>query len=125
LTALNQNIVSRSIRATPPRPPKGRAPPIPGHFDTALVIEDPDNYLPSPSLHGLRVGQIRVIFNLPAQFGHFAHPLAYVEWFTPLGNKDRVTGMYQVSRSTRALRRNAGILSVARTVLFHSIRQAV
>ena len=111
--SLNQNIVSR-IRATPPRPPKGRAPPTLGHFDTAFVIEDPENYSPSPSLQGLRVAQIRVVFKLPAQFGQFADPLAYVEWFTPLGNKDPLTGMYQVSRSTRALHRNAEILSVTR-----------
>jgi hypothetical protein len=111
--SLKQRNISR-IHATPPSPAKGRAPPTSSHFDTGLIIKDPDHYSLSPSLQGLRVGQIRVIFKLPAQFGHFAHPLAYIEWFTPLGNKDRITGMYQVSRSTRTLHRNSEILSVSR-----------
>ncbi|KAF7372474.1 hypothetical protein MVEN_00109000 [Mycena venus] len=79
------------IRAIPAKPSSGRKPAVPGHFDTAFIIEDPEQYLNAFRLEGLRIGQIRVIFNLPPQFGHFPHPLAYIEWFTPLNQPDRVT----------------------------------
>ncbi|KAF7371542.1 hypothetical protein MVEN_00009200 [Mycena venus] len=38
---------------------------------------------------GLRPAQIRVIFKLPPQFGTYSHPLAYIEWFTPLNKPDQ------------------------------------
>lgn len=65
---------------------------------------------------GLRVAQVRLIFNLPPQFGHFPHPLAYIEWFTPLGRFDPNSGLYSISRSTRHNQRNAEIVSVDRIV---------
>lgn len=132
--ASNHNYNDR-IRATPPRAAVGRKPSTPAHFDTALIIQDPKTYKFSPDLKGiisnylssyvnifvgLRVGQIRVIFNLPLQFGLYfglyPHPLAYVEWFTPLGTKDKVSELQSISRSTRALRRNAEIISATRLV---------
>jgi len=61
---------------------------------------------------GLRVAQLRVIFELPPQFGSYPHPLAYLEWFTSLGNPDPLTGMHTVTRSTRQSRRNAAIVPV-------------
>ena len=61
---------------------------------------------------GLRVAQLRVIFELPPQFGSYPHPLAYLEWFTSLGNPDPLTGMHTVTRSTRQSRRNATIVPV-------------
>ncbi|KAJ7877544.1 hypothetical protein B0H14DRAFT_2285187, partial [Mycena olivaceomarginata] len=69
------------IRATPAIRAKGRAPGTQAHFDTALIIEDPDNYRPSSGIQGLRVAQIRAIFCLPPQYGTCPHPLAYIEWF--------------------------------------------
>jgi hypothetical protein len=65
---------------------------------------------------GLRVAQIRLIFNLPPQFGFFRHPLAYIEWFTPLGSMDPNTGLFSITRSTRQARRNAEVVSVDRIV---------
>jgi hypothetical protein len=64
----------------------------------------------------LRVGQIRVIFNLPPQFGLYPHPLAYVEWFTSLGTKDKGSDLQSISHSTRTLCRNAEIISVTDVV---------
>jgi len=63
---------------------------------------------------GLRVAQVRFLFDLPPQFGRLAttHPLAYVEWFTSLGQPDPLTGMHCLKRSTRNLRRNMSIISV-------------
>jgi hypothetical protein len=62
------------------------------------------------------VGRIRVIFKLPLQFTPFHHPLAYIEWFTPLGRPDALTGMYVISRSTRSHRRNAAVISADRII---------
>jgi hypothetical protein len=62
------------------------------------------------------VGHIRVIFKLPLQFTSYNHPLVYVEWFTPLGRPETLTGMHVVSRSTRFHRRNAAIISADRIV---------
>ena len=110
--ALNQSTVHR-IRATPPITTAGRKSGSVGQFDPAFIVENPGTYRlgSSGTLDGLRVGQVRAIFNLPPQFGSYLHPLAYVEWFTPLRTRDNVTGMYSVSRSTRLGRRNAEVLS--------------
>ena len=63
---------------------------------------------------GLCVAQVRAIFDLPQHFGTFPHPLAYVEWFTPLGRPDAVTGFHSITRSTRNARRNSAVVSVDR-----------
>jgi hypothetical protein len=65
---------------------------------------------------GLRVAQVRLLFNLPPQFGRFPHPLAYIEWFTNLGSPDLNTGLHSVTRSTRHGKRNAEVVSVDRIV---------
>ncbi|KAJ6585760.1 hypothetical protein B0H19DRAFT_926144 [Mycena capillaripes] len=104
------------IRAVPAVPPKGRSLGSPSLFDTALIIENPSQYSPSSGIAGLRPAQIRVIFNLPPQFGTFAHPLVYIEWFTPLNRPDPVSGMYTTHRSTRFHRRNADVVSVEQLV---------
>ena len=67
-------------------------------------------------LTGLRVAQIHLFFNLPPQFGIIACPLAYIEWFTPLGVPDNVTGLFVVRRSTRRRQPNTEIISVDRLV---------
>ncbi|KAJ7660335.1 hypothetical protein DFH06DRAFT_951086, partial [Mycena polygramma] len=92
------------IRAVAAVPGKGRRLGSPAVFDTALVIEDPSRYIPSSGIAGLRPAQIRVIFTLPPQFGTYPHPLAYIEWFTPLNRPDPTSGMFTTHRSTRALR---------------------
>ncbi|KAJ7749853.1 hypothetical protein DFH07DRAFT_922951 [Mycena maculata] len=107
---------SSHIQAIPAVAPKGRARGSPAVFDTALVIEDPSQYRPSSGIAGLRPAQLHVIFKLPPQFGSYPHPLAYIEWFTPLYNPDPVTGMYTTHRSTRLHRRNAAVVSVEHIV---------
>ncbi|KAJ7833857.1 hypothetical protein B0H14DRAFT_3871531 [Mycena olivaceomarginata] len=96
---------SSRIRAIPSIPAKNRSAAKPAVFDTALVIEDPSHY----SLHP---AQIRVIFKLPPQFGTYSHPLAYIEWFTPLNKPDPVSGMFTTHRSTRNHIRNSAVISV-------------
>ncbi|KAG1775220.1 hypothetical protein EV702DRAFT_1119554 [Suillus placidus] len=60
----------------------------------------------------MRVGQVRVIFTLPRQFGTYSRALAYIEWFTPLREPDRSSGLHHVSCSTRRLHRNAAVIHV-------------
>lgn len=44
---------------------------------------------------------MRAIFQAPAPYKQFfAHPLAYIEWFTSFSVRDKVVGMYQVAPST-------------------------
>ncbi|KAJ7659560.1 hypothetical protein DFH06DRAFT_1089760 [Mycena polygramma] len=104
------------IRATPATRGKGRVPGTPAHFDTALIVEDPDQYSPSSGIQGLRVAQVRAIFMLPPQYGTYSHPLAYVEWFTNFNRPNNTSGLYTIHRSSRAQRRNAAIVSVEHIV---------
>ncbi|KAJ7206698.1 hypothetical protein C8J57DRAFT_1441201 [Mycena rebaudengoi] len=90
------------IRAVPVTLGKSRSVGSPAHFDTALVVEDPDQYHPSSGIKGLRVAQ--------------SHPLAYIEWFTGFNRPDKTTGLYTIHRSSRAQRRNAAIVSVEHIV---------
>ncbi|KAH7910151.1 hypothetical protein BJ138DRAFT_969506, partial [Hygrophoropsis aurantiaca] len=109
------------IRATPKVASRGRKPEVPAHFDTALIRTDTNDSrsLEEISLNvsaDLCAAQVRVLFHLPPQFGPCKHPLAYIEWFTPLQRFDPVAGMYIVSRSTRQHRRHAAVVSVDRIV---------
>ncbi|KAJ8509198.1 hypothetical protein ONZ45_g8605 [Pleurotus djamor] len=105
------------IRATCSQARRGTKPPVPSHFDTALVLEDMDSLGSRiQSYDYLRVAQVCVIFKLPPQLGSYPHPLAYVKWFTPLTRFDENTGMYQIQRSTRANRPNVSIISVEQLV---------
>ena len=65
---------------------------------------------------GLRVAQVHVLFNLPPQFSIISSPLAYVEWFTPLGIPDQITGMHVVRRSTRRREANSEVVTVDRLI---------
>ena len=69
-------------------------------------------------LTGLRVAQVRAIFNLPAHYGSEDHPLAYIEWFRPFHTRDPLTNMYRLRRSTANRQRHAAIIRV------HDIWQA-
>ncbi|KAJ7855999.1 Zn-finger domain-containing protein [Mycena leptocephala] len=113
---LSDQLRTNRIRAVPAVPPKSRSPGSPANFDTALVIEDPAQYVPSSGIQGLRPAQIRIIFRLPPQFGTFPHPLAYIEWFTPLNRPDAASGMFTTHRSTRQHRRHAAVVSVEQLV---------
>ncbi|KAG0704055.1 hypothetical protein DFH29DRAFT_849443 [Suillus ampliporus] len=98
------------VRATPEVcPGRGRKPGSPAKFDMALM----SNGVPTRTLEGVRVAQVRVIFTLPRQFGTYSRALAYIEWFTPFRDSpDPSSGLHQVSRSTRRLHRNAAVIHV-------------
>ena len=62
------------------------------------------------------MGQVRVIFELPLEYGRFDIPLAYIEWYTPLQLYIPSLGMYQVTRSFRNRYRRASIIPVDQIV---------
>ncbi|KAF5377941.1 hypothetical protein D9615_006759 [Tricholomella constricta] len=105
-------ILTNRIRTTPAIKPNGRKLGSPPHFDTALIIENLAEHRQSGGFSGLRPAQVRVIFILPPHLGTYLHPLAYIEWFTPLGRPDNIIGMHTISRSTRQRRRNAAVIPV-------------
>ena len=69
---------------------------------------------------GLRIAQVRVIFQIPRKAIHEVAPsletspyLAYVEWFSPLtAAPDPKHQMYKVTRTTRRGRRCASVIGV-------------
>ncbi|KAJ7123865.1 Zn-finger domain-containing protein [Mycena crocata] len=77
------------IHTSPATLSKGRSPGAAAHFDTALIVEEPGEFIPSSGIQGLRVAQIRAIFTLPPQYGTYPHPLAYIEWFTGFNQPDK------------------------------------
>ncbi|KAG1828899.1 hypothetical protein DFJ58DRAFT_876181 [Suillus subalutaceus] len=90
ITAPPNPLISESprqwrVRATPEvLPGRGRKPGSPAN-----------NGIQPRTLEGMRVGQVRVIFTLPRQFGTYSRALAYIEWFTPLREPDRSSGLHQ------------------------------
>ncbi|TCD63835.1 hypothetical protein EIP91_004902 [Steccherinum ochraceum] len=105
------------VRAIPAQPQtEPRRPATPAYFDTALIIEDPDLFEASgrSGLIGIRAARVRMLFELPPQFGPYPHRLAYIEWYTSFGRIDQKTRMYQVTPSTRNRRPNAAVVSVDR-----------
>ncbi|KAG1837672.1 hypothetical protein F4604DRAFT_1885673 [Suillus subluteus] len=101
----------RRIRASPERLASGCKPGGPARFDMALIRVGPrTSHL--HTLDGLRVGQVRMIFCLPPQFGEYSRALAYIEWFTPFRAPDPSSRMRQVSHSTHQLRRNVVVIHV-------------
>ncbi|KAF8231693.1 hypothetical protein L208DRAFT_1275534, partial [Tricholoma matsutake] len=93
---------------------QGQQPGVTEHFNTVLVVKNPTSYKPSSSLEGLHVAQVCVVFNLPPQFGAHVCPLAYIEWFTPLGMPDHVTSIYVVRQSMHHHHPNAEIVLVVK-----------
>ncbi|KAJ7076071.1 hypothetical protein B0H15DRAFT_791005 [Mycena belliarum] len=92
------------VRASPPVPARGiRSPAQPAHLDFALVrTGERNDKTDRTALQGLRVAHVKVLFNLPQVYAlETSHPLAYVEWYTPFGTPDPVTGLFTLRRSTR------------------------
>ncbi|KAI9428542.1 hypothetical protein H4582DRAFT_1830580 [Lactarius indigo] len=92
---------------------------IPSRFDTVIIRSRtrPSNYFP-----GLRIVQVRVVFQLPnkvlpqlflsADVTLPTH-LAYVEWFSPIPTTpDSNSRLYKVSRLTQNCRRLASVIPV-------------
>ncbi|KAJ7572033.1 hypothetical protein C8J56DRAFT_1081438 [Mycena floridula] len=110
--------VRNVVCVTPPLPARGRQAPESAKMDCALVRTDERNdKTAGTSLQGLRLAHIQVIFALPQLYGlNIAHPLAYVEWFTPFASLDKHTGLYTVTPSTRRHQVYGEIITVDRIV---------
>ncbi|KAF8800597.1 hypothetical protein BYT27DRAFT_7216882 [Phlegmacium glaucopus] len=82
----------------------------PAHFSTVLVQETPATEKGNP-LSGVRIAQVRLIFQLPVVHGSYHHPLAYIHWFKPLSSPQAITdlGMFQKG-SQKGLVFGVGIL---------------
>ncbi|KAF8258427.1 hypothetical protein EI94DRAFT_1912347 [Lactarius quietus] len=90
--------------------------PIPSCFDTVIVWSG------SGSQEGLRVAQVRVVFQLPSKIIPLVFPssdatvpthLVYVEWFSPIPTTpDRDSNLYKVSRLARNGRRITSVVPV-------------
>ncbi|KAJ3823454.1 hypothetical protein F5880DRAFT_1482181 [Lentinula raphanica] len=86
---------------------------VPARFDTVLAWKElPIVQVPKSELIGLQVAQVRAIFELPTELGTFPHPLAYVEWFTPLRKLDTDSQMFRIERSERNHHNSASIIPV-------------
>ncbi|KAJ7813114.1 hypothetical protein B0H14DRAFT_2605236 [Mycena olivaceomarginata] len=77
------------VRATAPVVPPGDAryqAIEPAYHDFALVkTAETNTFTDGTALHGLRIVQVHMIFQLPAHYPVKSwQPLAYIEWFTPL-----------------------------------------
>lgn len=104
-----------TIRATPAVPPPraGRRG-TPARFDPVLIASGthpPPGPDPPNSLDGLVIGRVRAIFKLPAYFGNYPHPLAYVDYFT--GNlrvRAANSGLYQVRRARVGGKQKSGVI---------------
>ncbi|KAJ7453512.1 hypothetical protein FB451DRAFT_1519921 [Mycena latifolia] len=112
---VTSHVVDDKMRAVKGEPMKmtsaGVKPAKPGQFDTILVRTHARGEGKSPT-DGLRVARVRVIFRLPAQYGSYPDPLAYIDWYTSLGQPLPDIGMHQVSLSSRNLRQNSEIIPI-------------
>ena len=82
-------------------------------FTVSLWMSLYKHKLTSNLFSGLHAAQIHAIFSLPPQYGTFAHPLAYVEWFRPFSTIDGTVGMHKVVQSTRNRARHSAVVSVS------------
>ncbi|KAJ6527883.1 hypothetical protein DFH09DRAFT_935537 [Mycena vulgaris] len=107
--------IGDKIRAVKGEPlkltPAGVKPAKPGQFDTILVRTHvrADGETPTD---GLRVARVRVIFRLPEQHGTFPDPLAYIDWYTSLGQPIADIRMHQVTPSSRNHQRNSEVIPI-------------
>lgn len=58
------------------------------------------------------MGQVHAIFTLLRQFGIYSQALAYIEWFTPLREPDRSSGLHRLLCLTRRLHQNTAVIHV-------------
>ncbi|KAJ7040177.1 hypothetical protein C8F04DRAFT_1314136 [Mycena alexandri] len=107
------------VRATAPAPASHtrRRAAEPAHLDYALIRTGESNpFTAGTALEGLRVAQVKVIFQVPSHYPSKPGPLAYIEWFTPLRKPDDIDGYYHISRSSRQHGPYAEIIPVDRIV---------
>ncbi|KAL1674742.1 hypothetical protein EV122DRAFT_293228 [Schizophyllum commune] len=93
-------------------------PAVAAQWGTALV-RDREARPGAGPLDGLTPARVRLIFKLPPAVGTYPHPLAFVDYYTPLSdnaayNKD--LGMFCVKRATRQGVQHSAVIPVTRLV---------
>ncbi|KAG7085416.1 hypothetical protein E1B28_002977 [Marasmius oreades] len=91
------------IRAMPPTPAHSRVKASMGYLNFALISTSEWNgKTEGTTLEGLQAARVRVLFQLPAVYRlKMLRPLAYIEWLTPVGTPDPITGLMILKPSTR------------------------
>ncbi|TCD60331.1 hypothetical protein EIP91_010340 [Steccherinum ochraceum] len=123
LPAVDRPERRQRIRTTPAVAARPGRRAVPAHLDTVLVRSLEGNHVTeNTGLEGLRVAQVKVIFNLPSRLQDSSRilrsnpaPLAYIEWFRPFSRKD-VYGLYKLKRSTRGTLSHAEVVPLTRIV---------
>ncbi|GJE90519.1 hypothetical protein PsYK624_066590 [Phanerochaete sordida] len=124
MSQVSQKATTDTIRAVLDVPAQGLHAGTPAHFSTVLVVDKSQRGVGRDSIRhkdnpisDLRVAQIRVIFRPPTEFaGLVKHPLAFVQWFTPLRARDASVGMYSVARSTTVQVQQSSVISIDQIV---------
>ncbi|KAJ7204113.1 hypothetical protein GGX14DRAFT_698863 [Mycena pura] len=114
---VSSRAVSDKVRATASEHAKitykGATPAKPPQFDTVLIRVEraagEDSRVPNGDV---RAARVRVIFRLPAKYGNFSQPLAYVDWYRPLNQFVEDLGMYQLTLATRNHQPHSTIIPV-------------
>ena len=110
---VTNHVTKDVVHARPALPSVGIRPGSAAAFDTVLAWENSSQGCQGRSpLSRLTVGQVKVIFCIPDEFGSFPHPMAYVEWFTPLTSLAPDLLIYQISRSTCNRQCRASIIPI-------------
>ncbi|KAJ3744256.1 hypothetical protein DFH05DRAFT_1535542 [Lentinula detonsa] len=108
------------IRASPPvlPTPNPQKSGESAHMDFALISTNERNEsTEGTALEGLRVALVCVLFKLPAVYRvQVAHPLAYIEWYTPFSNPNPHSGLYTLKPSKRNRHPCGEIIPVTRIV---------
>ncbi|KAI5895357.1 uncharacterized protein SCHCODRAFT_02665716 [Schizophyllum commune H4-8] len=91
-------------------------PASPAQWSTALVRERAAKQDAGP-LDGLTPVRVRLLFRLPSGIGSYPHPLAYVDFYTPLSdntafNKD--LGMFSIKLATRRGAQHSAVIPVTK-----------
>ncbi|KAG2113682.1 hypothetical protein DEU56DRAFT_874333 [Suillus clintonianus] len=101
--ALHMSKTLDKICATPSTPPSGRSQGSPGRFDMVLVRTEGEVnvHTQGTALEGLRVAQVRFLFDLPPHLRIAGQPfyLALIKWFKPFHGCNNLLKMHSVSRS--------------------------
>ncbi|KAI0683325.1 hypothetical protein BC835DRAFT_1423408 [Cytidiella melzeri] len=107
------------IRALPFTPGCAGRKAKPSYFQTVLVRVPDDRENPNTAgtvLEGLRVAQLRLIFELPEHLRtpFKPHLLAYIEWFNPFRPRDTNNHLFPVSRQIHQRAPVAEVINITR-----------
>ncbi|KAI5886664.1 uncharacterized protein SCHCODRAFT_02517285 [Schizophyllum commune H4-8] len=115
--------IDDKVLAMPPKPRRVSkmgvvAQESPAQFSTVLVRERAAKEDGGP-LDGLTPARVRLLFKLPNAIGSYPHPLAYVDFYTPLSDSAAYNtdlGMFRIKRATRQGVQHSAVIPVTNIV---------